>query len=177
MPTAIADSPAPAARRPAPIAAVPTPISANAPASARIVGTRGVSTRPATPITVNAPAIVTSPLAMLSQLIEPRASSTGVRIASAPAATSMAAEPGKVPFITFRPMASSARAPPIVTSPFAISSQVIPPIFPRAFATISSAAPTAIRPTPTLIVFFGITFIAIATSANAPPIATSPLAI
>ena len=51
------------------------------------------------------------------------------------------------------------------------------PIEERALATILSAAPTTTRPAPTLTMFLGIRFTAIATSARAPPIAIRPFAI
>ena len=70
-----------------------------------------------------------------------------------------------------------ARAPPIATRPLAISSQLMLPIEERALATILSAAPTTTRPAPTLTMFLGIRFTAIATSARAPPIAIRPFAI
>ena len=176
-PTANADKPIPAAKSPAPIATTPTPIRANAPLNARIVPTNGVRTAPATPITVNAPATVIKPFAMLPQLIAPKTLRTGVKTAKAVAATSIAAEPANVPFIRLRPIANSAKAPPIAISPLAISSHEDLPILPKASATISRAAPTTIRPAPMPTMFLGIKFVAIATSAKAPPIATSPLAI
>ena len=177
IPTAMAVKPVPTRSRPAPKPAIPTPIRANAPPRPRMVGRSGVRTAPATPITVKAPATVMSPLAMDSQLILPRVKSTGVRTAKAPAATSMAAEPASVPFMKFRPTASSVKAPPIATRLFAMPSQLIPPIFPRASARTFNAAPTVTRPAPVAIRFFGMAFMAITTSANAPPIASNPLPI
>ena len=176
-PTAKADNPVPAANSPAPIARTPTPMSAKAPLNPRIVGTSGVRTAPATPRTAKAPAIVTNPFAMEIQLIAPRTERTGVNTAKAAAATSIAAEPPSVPFIKFSPTASSANATPIVTSPLAICSHEKLPIFPRTFATISRAAPTITKPVPIPTMFLGISFVAIATSAKAPPIETNPLAI
>ena len=176
-PTANADNPIPAANNPAPIAKTPTPINANAPLNPKIVGTSGVRTAPAIPRTVNAPAIDTSPLAIDSQLIAPKILRTGVNMANAEAVTSIAAEPPRVPFIRLRPIASSARARPIVTRPFAICSHVNPPILPRASATISKEAATITNPVPIPTIFLGISFVAIATSAKAPPIETKPLAI
>ncbi len=176
-PTAIEVSPVPISVRPAPIATEPTPSKANAPEMARMDGTNGPRTAPATPITVKAPAIVMRPFAIDSQLMLPRITRTGVRTVKAPAATSNAAEPASVPFITFRPIASSARAPPMATRPFAMDSQLMLPIEERALATILRAAPTMTRPLPTLTIFLGIRFTAIATSARAPPMATRPLAI
>ena len=176
-PTETEVNPAPIKVSPAPIVTAPTPSSANAPEMARIEGANGPSTAPATPITVNAPAIVIRPFAIDSQLIVPRTTSTGVRTAKAPAATSSAAEPANVPFIRFNPMASSASATPMATRPFAIPSQLILPIDPRALATILSAAPTMTRPAPIPIMFFGISLVAMATSVKAPPMAMRPFAI
>ena len=176
-PTAMEVSPVPISVRPAPIATEPTPSRASAPEMARIDGANEPRTAPATPIIVKAPATVIRPFAIASQLMLPRITSTGVRTVNAPAATSSAAEPASVPFMTFRPIASSARAPPIATRPLAISSQLMLPIEERALATILSAAPTTTRPAPTLTMFLGIRFTAIATSARAPPIAIRPFAI
>ena len=175
-PVAKAANPVPAAKRPAPIPSVPAPIRASAPERLRIDGTSGVRTAPAMPITVNAPAILIRPFAIASQLMEPRAIRTGVRTAKAPAATIMAAEPDKVPFITFRPNANSAKAPPIAMRPFTICSGVKFPNLPNAFARISNAAPTAINPVPILTIFFGMKLTATATSVNAAPIASIPCA-
>ena len=177
MPTAIAVSPVPTRSRPAPRPVIPIPISANAPPKPRMVGSRGVKSAPAVPITVKAPATVISPLAMDSQLILPSVKSTGVKTAKAPTATSIAAEPARVPFIRFRPIANSARAPPIVTRLFAMPSQLMPPILPRASARIFKAAPTVTSPAPVAIRFFGIALIAMATSARAPPMASRPFPI
>ena len=176
-PMAIAESPAPIASRPAPMPTAPTPISANAPARPRIVGTNGVRIAPAAPMTPKAPATATSPLTMDSQLMDPRVKSTGVSTARAPAATRTAAEPAREPFISFKPAASSSRDTPKVTRPLATLSQLIPPILFKESATISSAAPTAIKPAPRVTMFLGISFVARATSASAPPIARRPLPI
>ena len=177
MPTAMADRPVPTRSRPAPTPATPTPIRAKAPPRPRIVGSSGVSSAPAVPMTAKAPATVTSPLAMASQLMLPSVTSTGVSTASAAAATSMAAEPPNVPFMKFRPTASSARAPPMVTRLFATASQLMPPMDRMASAMMFSAAPTAIRPAPMVTMFRGIKRMATATSARAPPIASKPLPI
>ena len=176
-PTAKADNPAPARAKPAPIPRTDTPIRANAPLRPRIVGTSGVSTRPATPITANAPARATRPLAIASQLIAPRILSTGVITSRAEAATSIAAEPARVPVIAFKPTARIAIAPPRVIRPLAISSQDIPPILLSAFAMMTRAADTAIRPVPIPTMFLGIKFTATVTAVRAPAIATRPLAI
>ena len=176
-PTAKADKPAPARARPAPIPRTDTPIRANAPLRPRIVGTRGVSTRPATPMTVKAPARATRPLAMASQLIAPRILSTGVNTSRAEAATSIAAEPARVPVITFKPTARIAIAPLRVTRPLAISSQDILPILLSAFAIMTRAADTAIRPVPIPTMFLGMKFTATVTAVSAPAIETRPLAI
>ena len=175
-PTARADKPAPARAKPAPMPRTDTPISANAPLRPRMVGTKGVSTKPATPMTVNAPANATRPLAIASQLIAPRILSTGVITSSAEAATIIAAEPARVPVIALRPMARIAIAPPRVTKPLAISSQVIPLILLRASAIITKAAATAIRPVPIPTIFLGINLTATVTAVRAPAIATRPLA-
>ena len=177
IPTAMADNPPPTRRSPAPRPAIPTLIKAKAPPNPRIVGSNGVKSAPAVPITPKAPPTAIKPLAMEPQLILPSVKSTGVKTAKAPAATSIAADPAKVPFMKFSPTASSAKAPPIATRLFATDSQLIPPILPRAFARILSAAPTVISPVPVVTRFFGITFIAIATSAKAPPIASNPFPI
>ena len=176
-PTAKADNPAPAKARPPPMATTAAPISRSEALKPRIAGTSGVRTAPAIPRTANAPAKVTSPLTMDSQLIAPRIANTGVNTASAPAATNRAAEPASVPFMTFRPIAKIAILPPRVARPLAISSQLNPPIFSSTFATISRAADTAIRPTPMPTMFLGINFTASVTAAKAPAIAASPLAI
>ena len=176
-PTAIADKPVPAAKSPAPNPKTATPIRAIAPLKPRIVGTNGVRTAPATPITVKAPARDTRPLTIAVQLIAPRILSTGVITRSAADATSIAAEPAKVPLIAFKPTAKIAIAPPSVTRPFAISSHVIPAILLRAFATISRAADTAISPVPIPIIFFGMKLTATVIAVRAPAIATSPFAI
>ncbi len=176
-PTAKADKPAPARARPAPIPRTDTPIRANAPLKPRIVGTRGVSTRPATPMTVKAPARATRPLAIASQLIAPRILSTGVKTSKAEAATSIAAEPARVPVIAFKATARIVIAPPRVTRPLAISSHDILPVLLRAFAMITRAADTAIRPAPIPTMFLGIKFTATVTAARAPAIATNPFAI
>ena len=159
------------------MARTPTPIRAKAPLNPKIVGTSGVRTAPATPRTVKAPAMVTKPFAMDTQLIAPRTERTGVNTAKAAAATSIAAEPLRVPFIKFKPTASSVKATPIVTRPFAICSHEKFPILPRECATISSAAPTITSPVPIPTIFFGISFVAMATSAKAPPMAVKPFPI
>ena len=176
-PTARADKPAPASAKPAPIPRTETPIRANAPLRPRIVGTRGVSTRPATPMTVNAPANVTRPLAIASQLIAPRILRTGDITSSAEAATNIAAELASVPVIAFKPIAKIAMAPPRAIRPLAISSQVIPLILLRASATTTKAAATAIRPVPMPIIFLGMKLTATVIAVKAPAIATRPLAI
>ena len=142
-----------------------------------MVGVRGPNTAPATPMMVNAPAMVTSPFAIASQLIAPRIARDGVSTAIAAEATSKAAEPARVPFMRFNAIESSASAPPMTTSPLAISSQDIPPILPSTCEMISRAAPTTTRPAPTLSIFLGITLTAMATSAKAPPIAARPFPI
>ena len=183
-PTAREDKPAPAARRPAPTARTPTPIARTptpnklkAPANPKMAGTRGVRTAPATPITVNAPAIVTSPLAIDTQLIAPRTLRIGVRIASAVAATTIAAEPDKVPFITFRPIANSVKAPPITVKPLPICSHEKFPSLLITSVMISRAAATTTSPVPIPTIFLGISFVATATSKSAPPIALKPFPI
>src|SRR5574344_1198393 len=171
-PIANADNPAPAANNPAPIPRTPRPIKVNAPANPRIAGTRGVNTKPATPRTANAPAIDTRPFAMDSQLIAPKILRTGVNTAKAAAATSIAADPAKVPFITLRPIANIAIDPPKTVNPLAISSQLILPILSRADAMITSAVDTTIKPTPISTIFLGMKLTAKVTAANAPAIPT-----
>ena len=176
-PTAKADKPAPARASPAPIPTTATPISASEPLKARMEGTNGANTAPATPRIANAPARVTRPFTMELQLMAPRIDSTGVSTKRALAATRSAAEPARVPVMAFRPIARMAIAPPRVIRPLAISSQDIEPIWLRALASISKAAETAIRPVPMPIMFFGMKLTAIVTAAKAPAIATRPLAI
>ena len=175
-PTAIADKPVPAAKSPAPSPKTATPIRAIAPLKPRIVGTNGVRTAPATPITVKAPARDTRPLTIAVQLIAPRMLRTGVRMANADAATNIAADPDKVPVIALKPTAIIPREPPRATSPFAISFHSIPPIFSRAEAIIRRAVETAIRPVPIAIIFLGMKLTAIVTVAKAPAIPTRPTA-
>ena len=176
-PIASEESPVPAASKPAPIVRTPTPINANAPDNARIVGTNGVRTAPATPIIVKAPAIEISPFAIAPHDNAPKILSTGARIAKAVDATNNAADPPSVPFMKLRLIANSAKAPPMTVRPLPISSHCIPPNLLIQFAMISSAAPTITSPVPIPIMFFGIRLTAIATSASAPPIAVRPLPI
>lgn len=65
----------------------------------------------------------------------------------------------------------------MATRLFAMASQLMPPIFPRASAKTFSAAPTVTSPAPVVIKFFGMAFMAIATSAKAPPMASKPFPI
>ena len=176
-PIASEESPVPAASKPAPIVSTPTPINANAPDNARMVGTNGVRTAPATPIIVNAPAMEISPFAMASHDNAPKILSTGARTAKAPDATNNAADPPSVPFMKLRLIANSAKAPPMTVRPLPISSHCIPPNLLIQFAMISSAAPTITSPVPIPIMFFGIRLTAIATSASVPPMAVRPLPI
>ena len=176
-PTASAESPAPAASKPAPNARTPMPIKASAPDKARIVGTNGVRTAPATPRIVNAPAKVMRAFAIDATDIAPKTPRTGARTANAADATSNAAEPASVPFIKLRLMVNSPKATPRTVRPLTISSHCILPNLLIQFAIISNAAPTTTNPTPTPKVFLGINFNAAVTSRSATPIAVSPLPI
>ena len=176
-PTAKADKPAPARANPAPIPRTDTPIRAKAPLNPKRVGTRGVRTNPATPITVNAPAKATRPLTMAPQLIAPKILSTGVITNNAEAATNMAAEPARVPVIAFKPTARIVIEPPRVIRPLAIASQLIPPILSMAFAIITRAVDIAISPVPIPIIFLGMKLTAIVTAVKEPAKAISPFAI
>ena len=100
--------------------------------------------------------------------------STGVRIANAAAATSIAAEPDKVPFIRFNPIANSAMDMPRTVNPLPISFHCIFPNLLIAFAKISRATPTITRPVPMLTMFLGMSLTAIVTSPRATLIAVSP---
>ena len=176
-PTAKADKPAPAKASPAPMPTTATPISAKEPLKARIEGTNGVSTAPATPRTANAPAKVTRPLTMELQLIAPRIANTGVSTKSALAATSRAAEPARVPVMVFNPMARIVIAPPRVIRPFATCSQLRFPIFSRAVERTTSAAETITKPAPIPAILFGMNLTATVIAASAPAIAVRPRAI
>ena len=176
-PIANAESPVPASTSPAPIPKIAAPIKAIAPLKPRMAGTNGARTNPATPIIAKAPARAISPLAIDSQLIAPRTERAGVRTRMAAAATSKAAEPERVPFMAFKPMARIVTAPPRVTRPFAISSQVKEPIFSIAVAMTTNAVATAIKPTPTETMFLGMNLTAVIVTVNAPAMATRPRAI
>ena len=176
-PTAKADKPAPARASPAPIPTTATPISASEPLKARIEGTNGVNTAPATPRIANAPAKVTRPFTMELQLIAPRIANTGVSTKSALAATSRAAEPARVPVMAFKPMARIVIAPPSVISPFATCSQLRFPIFSRAVARTTSAAETITKPAPMPAILFGMNLTATVIATSAPAIAVKPRAI
>ena len=169
--------PTDSANTPAPAASIPTPNNAIEPDNPIIAGTRGLSIRPATPITANAPAMETRPFAIESQLIPPRIFITGVRSARAPAATSNAAEPPIVPVIAFSPMANIAIDPPTAARPLPISDHFIPPVFSRTSDMITNAVETAIKPTPIPTIFLGMILVEIATAASAPAIAARPLPI
>ena len=121
--------------------------------------------------------MATRPLPIDSQLIAPKYLRTGTNALRATVAISMAAEPAKVPFIAFRPIAKITMAPPKVTRPFPISSQLILLILDNTDAKIARAAATAIKPTPLLMTFLGIRLSAIVIAANAPAIAIRPFAM
>ena len=144
--TAKADNPALTRVKPAPMPSMDTPIRANATHRLRIVGTSGASTKPATPITAKAPARATRPLAMDSQLIAPKTLSAVVMISKAEAATSIAAEPKRVPFIAFKPTERITIDPPRAISPLAISSQDIEPKSPTADASTLMATANIMIP-------------------------------
>ena len=174
---AIAVIPAPIRNTPTPIAATPIPNITIAADKRNKVGTSGFNNNPATPITVKAPANTINDFAMDSQDMSPKLFRTGARAANAIVAMSKAAEPLTDPFINARPAARINRDPPSAASPLAIPSHDIPLIFIRASVNITIAVETAMRPTPILIIFFGINFIAIVTAANAPANPNRPLAI
>ena len=176
-PTAKANKPAPARASPAPIPTTATPISASEPLKARMEGTNGVNTAPATPRITNAPARVTRPFTMELQLIAPRIANTGVSTKSALAATSRAAEPARVPVMVFNPMARIVIAPPRVIRPFATCSQLRFPIFSRAVERTTSAAETITKPAPIPAILFGMNLTATVIAASAPAIAVRPRAI
>ena len=126
---------------------------------------------------MNAPANAIKPFPIDGKLIEPRISITGTIVARAPAATTKAADPARVPFIKLRATVSSASATPMATVPLPISVRLIPPSFPKALAKTIKAAETATKPTPIPIMFLGIKLTATVTSVKAPAIAVSPLTI
>ena len=174
IPAAIDVKPTPTNATPAPIARTETPNRAIAPARPISVGTKGVSSIPATPITANAPARATRPVATCSHDKLPSVTKTGARRDKAPAAIIRAAEPASVPFIRFKAIANSAKAPPIATSAVPILPQLIPPKLAIASARIFMAPATTTRPAPLATKLGGITRIAPATASRAPPIARRP---
>ena len=175
-PADIEDKPTPISVNPAPIPIIDNPINVKAPDNPRIDGINGVSKAPAVPIIAKAPAKVINPLATLIQLKLASVFIIAVNIDNAPAAISKEVEPVNVPVINFSPMASSANAPPIMVNPFPISIQLIFPNCNTEFDNAFNAILTDINPRPIEIMFFGMRFEAIDTSANAPPIADNPLA-
>ena len=138
-PTASIDNPVPSAIKPRPAARGPAPIRAIAVARPKIAGSIGESTLPATPIIMKAPAMVTKPFAMDSQLIVPNMSRIGVNTANADDATNNAVAPGIAFLIKFRPTANIAIAPPKVSMLRPILSRDIPPIILRAPAKTTRA--------------------------------------
>ena len=121
--------------------------------------------------------MVARPFPIDSQLIALKDLRAGTNAFIAIVAISMAAEPARVPFIAFRPIARITIAPPKVTKPFPIDSQLISPILDNIDAKIARAAATAIKPAPLLMTFSGIRLSAIVMAANAPAIATRPFAM
>ncbi len=176
-PAANATKPTPTEATPMPKRATPAPKSVKAPVIANIAGAKGPNTAPATPKTVNAPANATKPFTIDSQLMLPKVRSTGVKTTKAAVATSIAAEPAKVPFIALSPTASISIAPPKVTKLFPISSQLIVLILLRALPRTKIADAAISSPEPTESIFLGIRLTAIVTSASAPPMAVRPFAI
>ena len=174
-PIANAERPVPAAISPAPIAKTDTPTKVKAPANPIIVGRRGLRIAPATPRIVNAPAKTIRLLANDFQDFLERVAKTGTNKFKAETATSNEADPDNVPFIKFKAIDSSAKAPPKTVKPFPIDSHCIEPKLDKASAKTFKAAPTTRSPVPINISPLGIRFTEAATSAKAPPIAVSPL--
>ena len=121
-------NPVAATVNPAPKANVPTPRSANTPANANNTGTTGVNKAPATPSTVNTPAIVNKPIPMVSRDILPNACNALARDPKANDSTTIAVAPMTDPLIALAATVIIDNAPAIAMSPFAIVDNCIDPI-------------------------------------------------
>ena len=170
-------SPIDKASTPAPASAHPTPNNAIAPLNAYIAGMTGRRIAAAAPKTANTPAKASRPLAISPKDSLARDLRIGVNKANAKAATNIAAEPPKVPFIAFRPAARITMAPPRVIRPFPIPSQDIWLIDFRDLLRIVIAVATPIKPMDFEIIPLGSNFIAIDIDNSEPPRAVRPLAI
>ena len=174
-PEAIAASPAPATANDAANASAPAPINAKEAPNANNAGIAPDKAYPAIPITANAPASATSPLAIPSQLMALRAMITGVSIISAAAAITNAADPATVPDIAYNPAARIIIDPDMATSPLAIPSQLMPPNNLNTGTNIKSAAAAKINDPDAPAVPF-MAFRPTARTVKAPPIANKPFA-
>ena len=162
---------------PAPAAKHPTPIKVIAAPNIKRVGASGVSNKPATPITVKAPANIINPAAICPQLILPNATNTGANILRAPATINKAAAPASVPVITVIAAANITNEPAKVTRLFAIPSQDISPIILRAAAKPIRATLITVKPTLIIGKLLGIMFTAPAIINKAPAIVNKPFPI
>ena len=162
-------------KTPAPIAATPTPNKAIATDNFNIVPVNGFSTRPASPITTNAPANASNALPISPRSIEPNPINTGVNTAKAAETISKAAAPNIAFFIAVIATAIISNDPASATNPLAISSHDIEDIILRAPPKITRpVAITGIAKAPGIAFF--ISFIAMAITVSDPARTTKLLA-
>ena len=139
--------PVPKANKPAPTNAHDTLNNAIAPAKAINVGTTGVNAKPATPITVNAPANASNPIPTSCKLSELNAINCGVNNAKAPAIITIAVAPNIHPDIAYIATPNIVNEPAKAVSPTANDSQDMLPNDCK--ATLNTNNDADINPIPT----------------------------
>ena len=149
-----------------------------APANPIRVGTSGVNNSPATPKTVNAPAIPNKAIPIPSRLICDNSNNCGVNNAIAPATTTNAAAPTTAPDIAYIATPKMVSAPANVTKPLPISSQDMFPNDFKANPSNPKAADITVNPAPTVAILTPeISVEATPNTVNPPAIASSPFPI
>ena len=174
---------APTKPRPVPNANIPAPINAHealnnaiAPANAINVGTTGDNTKPATPITVNAPANANNPIPTCCKLSELKAINCGVNNANAPAIITIAVAPNIHPDIAYIATPNIVNEPAKAERPTAnVSHDMLPKDCKAALNTNNEAD---IKPIPTATndnLPPGIKAVAVPNMIKAPAIPSNPL--
>ena len=169
--------PVPNANKPAPIKAQDKLNKDIAPANAINVGTTGVNRRPATPITVNAPANANNPVPTCCRLSELNAINCGVNNANAPAIITIAVAPNIQPDIAYIATPNIVNEPAKAVSPTANDSQDI--LEKDCKAALNTNNDADIKPTPTATNDSfppDINAVAVPNTTNEPAMPSNPLA-
>ena len=164
-------------RRPPPRASDPIPNNAIAPLSPNSTGTTGASNKPATPRTVNTPAIANKPTPIVDSGILPNFSNTPASIFNATVTTTNETAPLTEPLSIVVAIPTIRSDPAKVSNPLPICARFILPISSTALASLTNC-PSNIE-TPKLLakVPLGNNLIANEIRVNAPAIDIKPFAI